>query len=79
MWVKRSGYLTSRNINKSRLFVIKIKFYSQETQERLAKEEEVRMAIEQAKKKAEVEVKELKKDIEDLEIAIGKVRSFMEL
>ena len=37
------------------------------------------MAIEQAKKKAEVEVKELKKDIEDLEIAIGKVRSFMEL
>ena len=45
----------------------------QETQERLAKEEEVRSAIEQAKKKAETEIKELKKDIEDLELVISKV------
>ena len=33
----------------------------------------MRSAIEQAKKKAETEIKELKKDIEDLELVISKV------
>lgn len=45
----------------------------QETQERLAQEEEARLATEQAKKKAELEIKELKKDIDELEIAVSKV------
>jgi hypothetical protein len=39
----------------------------------LAQEEESRLAIEQAKKKAEMEIKELKKDIDELEIAVSKV------
>jgi hypothetical protein len=39
----------------------------------LAKEEEARLATEQAKKKAETEIKELKKDIDDLEMAVSKV------
>jgi hypothetical protein len=39
----------------------------------LAKEEEARLATEQAKKKAETEMKELKKDIDDLEMAVSKV------
>ena len=39
----------------------------------MAQEEEARLAVEQAKKKADQEVKELKKDIDELEIAVSKV------
>ena len=39
----------------------------------MAQEEEARLAVEQAKKKSDQEVKELKKDIDELEIAISKV------
>ena len=39
----------------------------------MAQEEEARLATEQVKKKAEVEIKELKKDIDELEIAVSKV------
>ncbi len=42
-------------------------------QDRLAREEDLRDDIEQSKKKADFEIKELKKDIKDLESTIFKV------
>ncbi len=39
----------------------------------MAREEDLRDGIEQSKKKADCEIKELKKDIEELELTICKV------
>ncbi len=49
------------------------KFFSQDTQDRLQQEEDARNQLFQQKKKLEQENSGLKKDVEDLELAIQKV------
>jgi hypothetical protein len=51
-----------------------ISLYSQDTVDRLQQEEDARNQLFQQKKKLEQENGGLKKDIEDLELAIQKVR-----
>ena len=52
---------------------LNIYFPLQEAQEKLQKEEDARNSVEQAKKKAEAEIKNLKQEMRDVEAMAAKV------